>query len=40
MVAHNDEFSCFENACSHMELPLDRASVDADGVLACPWHGF
>jgi nitrite reductase/ring-hydroxylating ferredoxin subunit/Fe-S cluster biogenesis protein NfuA len=31
--------SCFQNACAHMGLPLDRGLVD-DGILTCPHHGF
>lgn len=26
-------------ACPHLALPLD-AEPDADGIVACPWHGY
>lgn len=31
--------SCFANACAHLGMPLDTATV-RDGVLVCPHHGF
>jgi len=31
--------TCFDNACAHMGLPLERGLVD-EGVLTCPHHGF
>jgi nitrite reductase/ring-hydroxylating ferredoxin subunit/Fe-S cluster biogenesis protein NfuA len=31
--------SCFENACAHMGMPLDGATV-RDGTLECPHHHF
>ena len=26
--------------CPHWLGPLDRAAVDADGAVRCPWHGY
>ncbi|MBK6511221.1 MAG: Rieske (2Fe-2S) protein [Haliea sp.] len=26
--------------CPHMLGPLDEATVDAQGVITCPWHGY
>lgn len=31
--------SCFDDACSHMGLPLGDGAVE-DGILRCPHHGF
>ena len=31
---------CYRNACGHLGMPLDDGSVDADGILTCPAHGF
>ena len=31
--------TCFENACSHMGMPMDGGPVE-DGVITCPHHGF
>ncbi len=31
--------TCFQNACAHLNLPLDGGDV-ADGILTCPHHGF
>ena len=31
--------TCFENACSHLGMPMDMGSV-ANGVLTCPHHQF
>jgi nitrite reductase/ring-hydroxylating ferredoxin subunit/Fe-S cluster biogenesis protein NfuA len=40
IVSHQGSVSCFENACAHLGMPLDRATVGSDGTLRCPWHGF
>jgi phenylpropionate dioxygenase-like ring-hydroxylating dioxygenase large terminal subunit len=29
----------FSTICPHFGGPLDRAEVDATGVVTCPWHG-
>lgn len=39
LARHGETVRCFDNACSHMGLPLDRGAVK-DGVLTCPHHGF
>ena len=39
-VAAGDGVSVFVNACAHQGMPLDRASVDPEGILHCPWHGY
>ena len=31
--------SCFQNACAHLNLPLDEGEI-SDGILTCPHHGF
>lgn len=31
--------SCFQNACAHLNLPLDEGPI-TDGILTCPHHGF
>ncbi len=31
--------TCFENACSHLGMPMDMGSVK-DGILTCPHHQF
>ena len=31
--------TCFENACSHLGMPMDMGTV-ADGILTCPHHNF
>ncbi|MHB8188875.1 MAG: NifU family protein [Ferrimicrobium sp.] len=32
--------ACFRNECGHMGMEIDRATIDGDGILTCPWHGF
>ncbi|MCF6275825.1 MAG: NifU family protein [Robiginitomaculum sp.] len=34
-----DGVSCFQNACAHLNLPLDEGEI-SDGILTCPHHGF
>ena len=35
-----DGVACrFSTICPHSGGPLDRADVDATGVVTCPWHG-
>ncbi len=34
------KLACFRNECAHMGMELDRARVESDGTLICPWHGF
>jgi hypothetical protein len=35
-----DGVACrFSTICPHLGGPLDRAEVDATGVVTCPWHG-
>ncbi len=34
------ELSCFRNRCAHLGMELDRATLDVDGTLVCPWHRF
>lgn len=31
--------SCFQNACAHLNLPLDEGEI-SQGILTCPHHGF
>lgn len=31
--------TCFENACSHLGMPMDTGSV-ANGIITCPHHQF
>ncbi|MBL4682277.1 MAG: NifU family protein [Pseudomonadales bacterium] len=33
------QVTCYENACSHMGMPLDMGEVN-QGILICPHHGF
>lgn len=34
------KLACFRNECAHQGMELDRATVDEEGTLTCPWHGF
>ncbi len=34
------KLACFRNECAHLGMELDRATVDSEGTLTCPWHGF
>lgn len=34
-----DRVTCFENACAHMGLSMERGLI-ADGFITCPHHGF
>lgn len=34
-----NKLACYQNACSHMGLPLDNGHVQ-DGVITCPFHGL
>ncbi len=36
---NGDVVACFQNACAHLNLPLDEGEI-ADGILTCPHHGF
>jgi nitrite reductase/ring-hydroxylating ferredoxin subunit len=31
--------SCFNNQCSHLEMPLDHGKVSR-GTITCPFHGY
>ncbi len=35
----DDQFTCFENSCAHMGMPMDGGEI-AGGILTCPYHGF
>lgn len=35
-----DRLSCFRNSCAHLGMELDRATIEPDGTLTCPWHRF
>ncbi len=35
----NDRVVCFQNACSHLGVPVDAGEVE-EGVLTCPYHHF
>jgi Fe-S cluster biogenesis protein NfuA/nitrite reductase/ring-hydroxylating ferredoxin subunit len=39
LFRQGDTVSCLDNACAHLGMPLNDGEV-ADGVLACPHHGF
>lgn len=40
ILSRNDGVvSCFQNACAHLNLPLDTGEI-AEGILTCPHHGF
>ena len=34
------KLACFRNECAHLGMELDRATVDSEGTMTCPWHGF
>jgi len=36
---NGDIVACFQNACAHLNLPLDEGEIE-DGILTCPHHGF
>ena len=36
---NGDVVACFQNACAHLNLPLDEGEIE-DGILTCPHHGF
>ncbi len=36
---NGDVVSCFQNACAHLNLPLDQGEI-SEGILTCPHHGF
>ncbi|MBL4756728.1 MAG: NifU family protein [Rhizobiales bacterium] len=36
---NGDIVSCFQNACAHLNLPLDEGEI-VGGILTCPHHGF
>jgi hypothetical protein len=38
-VALGDVACRFSTVCPHLGGPLADATVDADGVVTCPWHG-
>lgn len=31
--------SCYRNACSHLEYPIDMGKV-SNGIITCPFHKF
>jgi nitrite reductase/ring-hydroxylating ferredoxin subunit len=40
IVEIDDRFVVHSAACPHMGGPLDRAAIDADACVVCPWHGY
>lgn len=36
----NGEFFAIQNTCPHRGGPLGEGSLDEDGVVICPWHGY
>ncbi len=36
----NGQFYATQNLCPHRGGPLAEGSLDEDGVLICPWHGY
>ncbi len=36
----NDTFHAIQNTCPHRGGPLAEGSLDEDGVVICPWHGY
>ncbi len=39
MSKNGSVVSCFQNACAHLNLPLDDGEI-VEGILTCPHHGF
>ena len=39
LCKNGDVISCFQNACAHLNLPLDAGEIE-EGILTCPHHGF
>ncbi|MCR9145056.1 MAG: Rieske (2Fe-2S) protein [bacterium] len=35
-----DEWIAYAADCPHQFGPLDQATIDDDGTIACPWHGY
>lgn len=35
----DDTVTCFQNACSHLGVPIDSGEVE-QGILTCPYHHF
>lgn len=36
----NSQFFAVQNACPHRGGPLAEGSLDEEGVVICPWHGY
>lgn len=39
LARFGDKVVCYQNACAHLGMPLDDATVD-NGILRCPFHAF
>ncbi|MEO1087617.1 MAG: NifU family protein [Acidobacteriota bacterium] len=40
LIRRGNRIQAFRNECAHQGLPIDGGSIDEDGTLTCPWHGF
>ncbi len=40
VLEHQGRLIAHSALCPHALGPLDRASIDAEGCLRCPWHGY
>jgi nitrite reductase/ring-hydroxylating ferredoxin subunit len=38
-LGNNSELFAVTRHCRHLGGPLDQGTLDADGLLVCPWHG-
>lgn len=36
----NGQFYAIQSECPHRGGPLAEGSLDEDGVVICPWHGY
>lgn len=40
IVRINDALHAYSAECPHMLAPLSDVTVDKDGYITCPWHGY
>lgn len=40
LINWNGTVYTYKDCCAHQGLPLSQGTVDGNGILTCPWHGF
>jgi len=40
LINWNGTVYAYKDCCAHQGLPLSQGTIDGNGILTCPWHGF